>query len=288
MADLNEQADYPKYVEEYYDKSTEREVLAEWMLDNASKLIVSDFSSGKYSILDVGSPDGETSLKLLSLIWRNLEPGITVTYRVVNGQNSVLEQFKALVSSTKKREYKKISFDWRPATFSDYVDGKSGEVGNGSLNIALFMQSIYYEIDTETTLVNCYEKELENNGVIFCVVQHEENVIVRLRNELSGKNLPKPKSKCDITAKDIVAIAEKNEWNYQVYTAEYMLDVSECLNEGSAKGDILLDKLFNVKDTRQSMPPEVRELVTNYLKKECGGSNVVKDKIAIVLIHKEH
>lgn len=288
MENLNLQADYPKYVDEYYDKSTEREVIAEWVLNNSSKIIVSDFSSGQYSILDVGSPDGETNLKILSLIWRNLEPGTAVSYRVVNAQNNVLERFKSLMKTSKKREYKKIAFDWREATFNDYTNGKAGEVGNCSINLALFMQSIYFE-DAETALVNCYNNELGRNGVIVCVVQDETNFVKRLQSKLTEKDFPKPSAMSNFTGKDIVAIAEKNEWKWELHSPEFILDISECLKADSSKGDMLLDKLFNVKDTRKNVSSEVREQIVKYMEKESnasGSSHIVKDKLAIVIIYK--
>lgn len=290
MENLNQQADYPKYVDEYYDKSTEREVLNEWVLENSSKIIVSDFSSGKYSILDVGTPDGETNLKILSLIWRNLEPGTAVTYRVVNAQNSVMEQFKSLVESSKKREYKKMTFDWRASTFSDYVNGRAGEAGNCKVNLALFMQSIYYE-DAETALANCYNKELEQNGVIVCVLRDEASFMKRLQSELSGKEYPTAGAMNNLTGKDIVAIAEKNGWKCEVHSPEYILDVSECLKEDSDKGGLMLDKLFNVKDTRKKASAAVREQIVKFLEKEStasGGSCILKEKLAIVIIYKWH
>lgn len=288
MDNLNQQVDYPKYVEEYYDKSTEREVLTEWVLENTSKIIVSDFSTGKYSILDVGTPDGETNLKILSLIWRNLEPGTAITYRVVNAQNVVLENFKTLVTSSKKREYKKMVFDWRAATFNDYVNGKAGETGNCKINLALFMQSIYFE-DAESALVDCYTKELDHNGVIVCVLQDEANHGVKLQGELSGKDFPKPSAMSQVSGKDITAIAEKNGWKWEVHSPEYILDVSECLKADSTKGDMLLDKLFNVKDVRKNCSPEVREQIVKYLEKEStvdGGSHIFKEKLAIIIIYK--
>ena len=286
MTELNHDADYPSYIEEYFDKSTEREVLTEWVLANASKIVVSDFSSGKYSMLDVGTPDGDTDLKILSLIWRNLEPGTEASFRVVNAQVAVLEKYKTAVSSSKKREYKKIAFDWRAATLADYLGGKSGESGGCKMNLVLFMQSIYYE-DSAKALAEIYNNELENNGVIVCVVQDENNFAIRMQNELQGKEFPK--SRRNVSGKDVVAIAEKNDWKFEVDTQEYILDVSECLKKGSGKGDMLLDVMFNVKDLRKQAAADVAEQLTKSLEKEAdasGGSKILKEKLTIVLIYK--
>ena len=286
MSDLNHVSEYPNYVEEYYDKSTEREVVTEWVLANASKLVVSDFSSGKYAILDIGTPDGETNLKILSLIWRNLEPGTATSFRVVNAQTAVLEKYKNAVSSSKKREYKKIAFDWRGTTLVDYLGEASGKSGGCKMNLVLFMQSIYYE-DPEKALVDVYEKELEHNGVIVCIIQDENNLAIRLQNELQSKEFPK--SKRNISGKDIVAIAEKQEWKWEVDTLEYILDVNECLKEGSSKGDMLIDIMFNVKDIRKQAPADAVEHITKSLEKEAvasGGSKILKEKVAIVMIYK--
>jgi hypothetical protein len=286
MSDLNHVSEYPNYVEEYFDKSTEREVLTEWVLANASKLVVSDFSSGKYALLDVGTPDGDSSLQILSLIWRNLEPGTETSFRVVNAQAAVLEKYKNAVSSSKKREYKKIAFDWRGTTLVDYLGGASGESGGCKMNLVLFMQSIYYE-DPEKALGEVYDKELEHNGVIVCIIQDENNFAIRMQNELQGKEFPKCKK--NISGKDIVAIAEKHEWKWEVDTLEYILDVNECFKEGSNKGDMLIDIMFNVKDLRKQAPAEVVEQITKTLEKEAvanGGSKILKEKIAIVMIYK--
>lgn len=286
MSDLNHDADYPNYVEEYFDKSTEREVLTEWVLANTSKIVVSDFSSGKYSILDVGTPDGDIDLQILSLIWRNLEPGTETSFRVVNAQAAVLEKYKTAVTSSKKREYKKIAFDWRAVTLAGYLGGTSGESGGCKINLVLFMQSIYYE-EPEQALVDIYNKELEHNGVIVCVLQDENNFAIRLQNELQGKEFPK--SKKNISGKDVVAIAEKHEWKWEVDTLEYILDVNECLKEDSSKGDMLLDVMFNVKDIRKQASADVIEQITKSLEKEAaasGGSKILKEKVAIVIIYK--
>ena len=285
MSDLHHDPDYPNYVKEYFDKSTEREVLTEWVLANASKIVVSDFSSGKYAILDVGTPDGETDLKILSLIWRNLEPGTETSFRVVNAQTAVLETYKSAVTSSKKREYKKITFDWRAATLTDYLGGASGESGGCKMNLVLLIQSIYYE-EPEQALVGIYEKELEHNGVTLCVVQDENNFAIGLRNELQGKEFPS--SKKNISGKDIIAIAEKHDWKWEVDTQEYILDVSECL-KSSSKGDMLLDMMFNVKDIRKKASADVIEQITKSLETKAvasGGSKILKEKIAIVMIYK--
>ena len=286
MSALNHASEYPSYVGEYYDKSTEREVVTEWVLANASKLVVSDFSSGKYALLDIGTPDEDTNLKILSLIWRNLEPGTETSFRVVNAQTAVLEKYKNAVSSSKKREYKKILFDWRGTTLVDYLGGASGESGGCKMNLVLFMQSIYYE-DPGKALVEVYDKELEHNGVIVCIIQDENNFAIRLQNELQGKEFPK--SKRNISGKDVVAIAEKQEWKWEVDTLEYILDVNECLKEGSSKGDMLIDMMFNVKDIRKQAPADVVDHITKSLEKEAvasGGSKILKEKVAIVMIYK--
>ncbi|XP_028405109.1 histamine N-methyltransferase-like [Dendronephthya gigantea] len=286
MSDLNHDPAYPSYVEEYFDKSTEREVFTEWVFANASKIVVSDFSSGKYAILDVGTPDGDTDLQILSLIWRNLEPGTETSFRIVNAQAAVLEKYKAALSSSKKREYKKIAFDWRAASLPDYLGGKSGESGGCKMNLVFFMQSLYYE-EPEQVLVDVYDKELEHNGVIVCVVQDEGNFAVRMQNELRGKDFPK--SKRNVSGKDIVAVAEKHEWKCEVDTLEYIVDVGECLKQGSSKGDMLLDMMFNVKDLRKQAPADVSEHITKSLEKEAassGGSRILREKVAIVMIYK--
>lgn len=285
MSDLNHDPDYPNYVEEYFDKSTEREVLTEWVLENSSKIVVSDFSSGKYGILDVGTSDGDTDLKILSLIWRNLEPGTETAFRVVNAQAAVLEKYKSTVTSSKKREYKKIAFDWRAANLKDYLGGASGESGGCKMNLVLLMQSIYYE-EPEQALVEIYEKELEHNGVTLCVVQDQNNFAFGLHNELQGKGISS--SKKNVSGNDIVAIAEKHGWKYEVDTLEYIFDVSECL-KGSSKGDMLLDMMFNVKDIRKKASADVIEKITKSLETKAvasGGSKILKEKVAIVMIYK--
>lgn len=156
------------------------------------------------------------------------------------------------------------------------------------MNLVMFMQSIYYE-DPEQALVDVYNKELEHNGVIFCIVQDENNFVIRLQNELQGKEFPKSSAAKSICGKDVVAIAEKHEWKWEVDTQEYILDVSECFKEGSSKGDMLLDMMFNVKDVRKKASGDVIEQVTKSLEKEAaanGASRILKEKVSIVLIYK--
>jgi hypothetical protein len=123
--------------------------------------------------------------------------------------------------------------------------------------------------------------------VIVCVLQDENNFAIRLQNELQGKEFPK--SKKNISGKDVVAIAEKHEWKWEVDTLEYILDVNECLKEDSSKGDMLLDMMFNVKDIRKQASADVIEQITKSLEKEAaasGGSKILKEKVAIVIIYK--
>jgi hypothetical protein len=120
-----------------------------------------------------------------------------------------------------------------------------------------------------------------------CVLQDENNFAIRLQNELQGKEFPK--SKKNISGKDVVAIAEKHEWKWEVDTREYILDVNECLKEDSSKGDMLLDMMFNVKDIRKQASADVIEQITKSLEKEAavsGGSKILKEKVAIVIIYK--
>ncbi|XP_046853119.1 histamine N-methyltransferase-like [Xenia sp. Carnegie-2017] len=282
---LSLEGDYPAYVEEYFNKSTEQEVLTEWALANSSRIVVSDFSSGEYTMLDVCSPDGSTSLKILSIVWRNLQPGTQTTFRVVNNHSAVLEKYQNIVNSSKKREYKKIKFDWRSETLANYFKEMSEKSGGGKMNLAMLIHGMYYLDEPEKDLLHIYENELENNGVILCVIQDENNFALRIQNGLRREGKQFTECVKMISSKEVIAIAKKHEWKHEIDSVEYIVDVSECQQLDSRNGEMLLDMLFNAKNVREKASSDCLQRILTSLKEDAV-SNVLKEKLAIILIYK--
>ena len=96
-----------------------------------------------------------------------------------------------------------------------------------------FIHSIYY-VDVEEALLHCFEKELNDTGILLFIVQGQDLMDwVKLKQNTHRAEKEKAIEK-------IIKITCDNGWKHDVYTEEYSIDVTEVFDEKSTEGNLLL------------------------------------------------
>ena len=104
-------------------------------------------------------------------------------------------------------------------------------------------------MDAEDALKSCF-KQLAYGGAMFCLVAGDDSYFVELSRKFHGKVKCLPTSSINFyTGKDIVAIAERNNWKYEEYPkAQYEINITSCFDRSSQTGQALLDFLTHQLD----------------------------------------
>ena len=248
------------------------------------------------NILSVGCGTGEMDSQLLSSSVQHFRQNQTaklpkpkICCHVVEPNSEHVAAFKASTSADGLKALPYVedtTFKWYQETFhfQTYVER---EHEKNILDVILFVQSIYY-VDVERALVECYENELSKTGFIMCVVETEESDLQQFTT--SGRVRKFHENVISYTAQDVVKVATKHSWPHQQFSVDYSVDVSECFDEKSEEGNLLLD-FFHVKDFRGSVSNEELAEALCVLKKLCSleikhGKVFIKANFGAIVIHK--
>ena len=165
---------------------------------------------------------------------------------------------------------------------------RAGEHEKNTLDVILFIHSIYY-VDVERALLECYEYELNETGFILCVIEKEGTALDRF---FTSQHLRKYHNDIIMyTSKDVVKDASKHNWAYQQFSFDVNVDVSQCFDEKSEEGNLLLDFFFHIKDHRRSVSKEELTETLGYLKNLCSSENengklFLKGGVGVIVINK--
>ena len=287
---------YKKSFQAFVNNSTEKQNLVRWIRENAPPMIseMRSVERDTINILSVGCGTGEKDIQLLSSSVQHFRQNQTaklpkpkICYRVVEPNSEHIAAFKAstIADGLKALPYvEDTTFKWYQETFQSYVER---EHEKNTLDVILFIHSIYY-VDVEKALVECYENELNKTGFIMCVVEAEES---DLKQFVTSQRVSKfHENVTSYTDQDVVKVANKHKWPYRQFSVDNSIDVSECFDEKSEEGNLLLDFFFHVKDCRGTVPKEELTEALRDLKKLCSSENeygkvFLKAIFGVIVIH---
>ena len=271
--------------------------MARWVRENVPPIIseIRSLEKDIINLLSVGCGTGEMDTQLLSSSVQHFRQNQTaklpkpkICYHVVEPNSEHIAAFKASTSADGLKALPYVedtTFKWYQETFQTYAER---EHEKNTFGVILFIHSIYY-VDVERALVKCYEYELNETGFILCMVENEGSV---LHQFVTSERIHKyHKTVIRYTTQDVIKVATKHNWAYRQFSVDYSVDVSQCFEETSEEGSLLLDFFLHVKDCRGTVPKEELTEAMRDLKKLCCSANgngkvFLKPSFGVIVINK--
>ena len=253
-------------------------------------------SGGNCSLLSFGCGDGTKDRAILAAISSRLSEEVKIVYHAVDPSASQIEKSKKAVQSKNESQepFKNVQFSFFTQTFDNYMQNKSkDEDFTPKANMILFIDSLcHFTSSPEDALVHSYNNVLAQNGVILVTLWNNEDFWFKIREIYGkGRNMKRKAEEGNdyLTIQEVEEVVKNQGWNFQLFSPEYSLDITECFNSTSKAGKHLLDCLAcfsNVKDEVDSDPKKL----FNFLKESesiSGNKHLLKGKHGILIIYKK-
>ena len=250
-------------------------------------------NSRVFRVLGVGSGDGKQDIEIVKVVAESLrsshaeKPSIHTC--IVEPSSQLITDFQKSVSPLPQSlaSLADVSFEWRESRFEDFISSLPRGKSIG-YDMAHFICSLYY-MDAEDSLKNCL-KEIADGGAMFFLVGGEDSYYLKLSRKFKDK-LKCLSNSIFYTGKDIVAIAERNNWRYEEFhTVKYQADISSCFDKSSQTGRLLLNFLTHQIDFQGTadgmLYNEVLEFLSESSISDSSGRRLLTTELAIVIIYK--
>ena len=245
-----------------------------------------------FCVLGVGSGDGKHDIEILKVLARGLRSSRGEHQKplmhacIVEPSSSLMADFKqsVLPLPDELSNLADVSFEWRDTTFEDF--SVSLQSKSRQYHLIHFVCSLYY-MDAAESLKKCYEA-LAIGGAMFCLVVGDESFFAKLTKQ----GYVKCDSVCNLyTGKDVVAIAERNNWRYEeMPKVKYEVDVTACFEKSSQTGSVLLDFLTHQINFHEMADSSLYHGMMDFIMAASNADNrgrkIIQPEIAIVIIHK--
>ncbi|XP_078381536.1 histamine N-methyltransferase-like [Oculina patagonica] len=235
-----------------------------------------------FSILSVGSGDGENDLPFIEILSK-LYPGknkkAQIFERAIEPDKERLEGFRAKAEHLPEslKIIADVEFEWCAMTYQKYVEQKKEE--DVKFDVVHFIHSLYYA-GLETALKHCYEKELGTKGVIIPIINDEDNPIVKYGRVFSDQGLILNPG-AYYSNKDVRDVAEKNGWKYVECPANFKpCDITAIFDRSSEQGNKLLDFLTHCVNVRETANQDNLKKIFRFWQNVC-----VDDDLGRKIIH---
>ena len=281
----------------YRSNSTIPETVKNYSCEAAAHIMQNLTDSVKNSqifrVLGVGSGDGKHDVEILKIVAESLRSSqmkkSSIHTCIVEPSSQLITDFQRSVSPLPEplARLADVSFEWREARFEDYIRSSLSHESN-CYHMAHFICSLYY-MDAEDSLRGCY-KHLADGGAIFCLVVGADSFFTKISHKFEGRLKLLPKTGF-YTGKDIVAIAERNNWEYEELTKkQYEVDITSCFDKSSRSGSLVLDFFTHQIDFQgtadRMLYNEVLEFLTELSISDSSGRKIITPELAIVVIYK--
>ena len=131
-----------------------------------------------FNILSVGSGSGETDVEILKIVKKELQKSernrhMKILNRAIEPNKHSCDLYMATIESLPSSlpDENPVEIELCRQTFQDYKKMKcSHQQGLVKFDLVHFIHSIYY-VDVEEALLHCFEKELNDTGILLFIVQ---------------------------------------------------------------------------------------------------------------------
>ena len=292
---LNSGANYFKTHSVFLTKSGQRSKNYELLEEHIPPLVrvCKQQPRPRLNILSVGSGSGETDVDILKIVKEELQKSehgrhMKIFNRAIEPNEYSCGLYKAAIGSLPSPLDDQLTeFEIRQQKFEEYKESQQESV---RFDLVHFIHSIYH-VDVEEALVHCFEKELNAQGTIVCVVAGQDLlhwVTSRQSNQWHGKHEASERETYE-TAEKIIKIAKDNGWKYEIYTQDYSIDVTEVFDEESTEGNLLLDFLTHTLNFRERAEKQLVEETLQMIKDLTilkDGKRLGEKKDSLFLIYK--
>ncbi|XP_078594201.1 histamine N-methyltransferase-like isoform X2 [Branchiostoma floridae x Branchiostoma japonicum] len=217
-------------------------------------------------VLGIGSGSGEIDILFLKKL---LHHHSSVYNRVVEPSGEMVDRYKALVHED--TSLGAVKFDWRQQTAEEYFQTKD----DTKFHLLHAVNILYHVHPLHDTLRNMWE-QLANGGCMLVVIMGSDKCDwMKLWYKLwedfgQGDRLMTSLR----TSDDVTQWFDTQGIGYVTDLCENIVDVTECFEEDSETGAMLLD--FLAQTPYVSSKPEIRSVVLEYIRRN---SLEVDDKI---------
>ncbi|XP_070553690.1 histamine N-methyltransferase-like [Ptychodera flava] len=259
---------YEESLEEWRKRSEETRGFSAWIQNDFTtdvlKKIALRANGDGLRHLDVGSGDGKACCELLEV---TLEQHPKIVCRSVEPMAGEQQKFKDLV---KERDLDGISFEWMEQRTEDY-ENRPNVAADKKFHLVTLLQMIIVVDDIEKTIMHYHDNEMEKGSIMVITLVADESP-ARLCEPIVGE-LQKVKLK---SSGDVRQVLERNHLNYTQKFIPYRVDVTNCFDDSSRQGELLLEMITIVPEFGKRAGSDVRKKVLDVLESR---SKTENDKI---------
>ncbi|XP_038068249.1 histamine N-methyltransferase-like isoform X2 [Patiria miniata] len=282
---LNNPGHYVKTFNVFRDRCSDVSVFSVWVDGVFSEVVVGKLQATldrqeELRILGVGSGSGVTDCIMLE---RLLKQFSRINNRVVEPLAEFLDLYKSLVSS-KAHQLHGVECDWRQQTIGQYQ--KAGD--SSKFHFISAVHSIYYIAgDVDSGLMDLYNR-LEPGGVMLVILNSDTCKFSRLLGQLKSSL---DTSSYNMTSADIRSCLDRRGIPYTQYPQTVRIDVTQCFDQASEEGGLLLDFVTHVVNFRKTAPEDMQRSVMECLgrgdcsERESGGAIFLNMDWDIIVIN---
>ncbi|XP_022101559.1 histamine N-methyltransferase-like isoform X2 [Acanthaster planci] len=241
--------DYMKWVNRY---------LAHQVLD---KLDVTLLEGESLRLLGVGSGEGAVEYQLLSHILTK-HPSIHNT--VVEPSQTQVDMYKDLIKA-KAAELDGVKYDWHLQTLGEYQHHSEMSWDKTKFHFISALYCLYYEPDLDGALAYLYSR-LEPGGILLVGMETENCDMIKIEKQFQFAQDEVNPLFC---TEHVCTFFKKHNIPYVICNQpddQRDFDITDCFDDTSDEGSLVLDFLSNVLHFRQSVPPAVLKEFRDYLK----------------------
>ena len=244
-------------------------------------------------MLSFGCGNGTKDRAILQAISRRLSEQAKIVYHAVDPSSIQIKTFMEAVQSESQESFRKVQFGFFEKTFENYMKNEcKDEESISKANLILFIDSLcHFSSSAEATLVHCYKNVLAQNGNMLITLWNNEDFWFKIR-EIYGKGSSTSRNAEEgndyLTIQEVEEVVKKLGWDFQLFSPEYSLDITECFDSTSKNGKDLLDCLAcfsNVKDEVNSDPTRLFKFLQES-ESISGNKHLLKGKHGALIIYK--
>ncbi|KAL7991738.1 hypothetical protein Chor_015994 [Crotalus horridus] len=228
----------------FLKKSTEHQCMQDF-IDKKLPQLISSISNGKpeINVLSVGGGSGEIDLEILARL-QSEYPGVIIHTDVIEPNAEQINSYKECVA--KASDLKNIKFTWHKETSLEYENRIMDSKEMGKWNFIHMIQ--IWDLSLQVS------KRQGRSGWAKLWRKY-------------GHHLP-PNDLClYISSADVEEVLDGSELKYQSYELPSDMDITDCFNEGSKTGELLLDFLTETYNFSKTAPLDLKNELIEDLKK---------------------
>ncbi|XP_038078760.1 histamine N-methyltransferase-like [Patiria miniata] len=208
--------------------------------------------------LGVGSGSGRIEGHLLQVLLGTFKQ---IYSRVLEPSGESIASYQALVQADPSLA-EGVEFDWRQQTLEAYQasDDKGRDV---KFDVITSMHSIYYGGRMEDKVPYLYNL-LTEGGVLLFELKSETDDLSQVQRHFLSPDIPGYRY---YTAQKLQSFLDASDIKYdRVDGPRYHIDVTECFDNRSTEGALILDFLSHMRQFRKEVPVERREMFLGLLR----------------------